>query len=580
MKTLKTILSAAGVFAIAALAMTSCSKEDAAQANGLNEEKTISVSVSGLMGEYAQNEDTKAGLVSNVRVSWTAGDKVYAFDGSQCLGELNVSLKDGNDYYAQLTGDLLEPVSGTTKITLVYATGYSATQGQAVTDGKLSFNISSQSSGSDSKNTPFVAFGTLNYTTGTPSLDKKVVDFTLATSVMRLNCTGLEASAAITGAKLKGMSNNCVLNVTNAGVELGQGAIDNISLTFADDFKASASGAQVLYAAIAKNGTASEQILEVKQTKTYEWSFGSKTRDAAKSINTICQLTEKIIPPYVEIPAKYDGEHVTTLKWYRQNIAITTSGNMSWKGGNDSAVKVPGTDEYVIIGDFFQWATHVGHCGIEADADKGLLIYTSFTNRMTDGSEATNAFEFKSPETGKKYWFGFKDSDDNNIIGNSPYYNKTAKDYRKYTSSVNLEKSDDVANIILGGSWRMPTSAEFKAMRDATYWAWDATDCGYYVFMPLSDEDKGHKSYESGYPKGGTYEKANAVLFFPAAGYGYNSNLSGSGSSIGYYWSSSLDFYSGYSGNAWYLNFRSDYVNPQNNSCYRSYGLTVRPVSD
>ena len=298
MKTLKTILSAAGVLAIAALAMVSCSKDESAQAGGLDRTGTISVSVSGLMGKYSQDEGTKTGLVSNVRVSWEAGDKVYAFDGSKCLGELNVSLKDGKDYYALLTGDLLEPAAGTTKITLVYASGFSATQGQAITDGKLSFDISSQSSGSDTDNTPFVAFGTLDYTEGAPSLNKKVVDFTLATSVMRLNCIGLEASAAITGAELIGMSDECVLNVSNAGAAVGQGAIGDISLSFADGFKASASGAQVIYAAIAKNSTASEQSLEVQQAKTYEWSFGSRAREAAKSINAICQMTEQ---PYITI---------------------------------------------------------------------------------------------------------------------------------------------------------------------------------------------------------------------------------------------------------------------------------------
>lgn len=568
MKKLRTTFLTAGILAIAALAMVSCSKEESAQAGGLDRTGTISVSVSGLMGEYTQNDDTKAELISNVRVSWKADDKVYAFDGTQCLGELNVSLKDSKDYYALLKGKLLEPAAGTQKITLVYASGYSATKGQTVTDGKLSFDISSQSSGSDSKNTPFVAFGTLDYTEGTPSLEEEIVDFSLATSVMRLNCTGLEASAAITGAKLKGMSNNCVLNVTDAGAELVQGAIGNISLSFADGFKASASGAQVIYAGIAKNGTESAQSLEVNQSKTYEWSFGSKTRDAAKSINAICPVS---IAPYVVIPAKYDGETVTDLKWYSQNLAISDSGNKTWKPGG-AAVKVPGTDEDVINGDYFQWAAYAGYCGNATDADKGLLIYKSFTSKMTDGSEAEDAFEYKSSEAGMKYYFWPTDSDD--YIGIMPYWNKTDEVYEKYADlglNVELEKSDDVANIILGGNWRMPTQDELTVMLFSTYWAWDANDCGFYIFIPGQGTlgEAGNIGTIAD-----TDDKAKAALFFPAAGAVYQE--SPSSEIAGSFWSGTRDYGPE---TVFFTYFQSDGANT---FCgmMRSSGLLVRPVSD
>ncbi len=565
MKKIRTILSAAGILAVAALAMISCSKEDVAQVSGLDEAKTISVSVSGLMGDYTQDDGTKAALISNVRVSWGAGDKVYAFDGTQCLGYLNVSLKDSKDYYALLTGELREPAIGTTKITLVYASGFSATQGQTITDGKLSFDISSQTGGSDSKNTPFVAFGTIDYTEGTPSLEDKIVDFTLATSVMRINCTGLEASTAITGAKLMGMSSECVLNVTNAGAELGQGAIGNISLSFADGYKASASGAQVIYAGIAKNSTASAQTLEVNQSKTYGWSFGNKTRDAANSINAICQLTE--ILPYVVIPAKYDGTNVTDLKWYRQNLAISPSGNKSWKGGNSSAVKVPGTAWDVINGDYFQWAAYEGYAQVEEQTveDRGLLVYESFTSRMTDGSETTDEFQFKSGKSFEK--------------SNAPYDDGDAS-YTKYCANDGktiLENNDDVANIILGDSWRMPTQAEFEAMCGATYWAWDATDSGFYVFKP----GEGTSGLAGNYGTiAYTDDKTKALLFFPCAGQCQNATLIFY-MGISPYWSSSgrtiLNSFYSYS----LALIDGGYVYPEYvDDCKRYLGYTVRPVSD
>ena len=64
--------------------------------------------------------------------------------------------------------------------------------------------------------------------------------------------------------------------------------------------------------------------------------------------------------------------------------------------------------------------------------------------------------------------------------------------------------------------WRMPTSAEFKAMKDATYWAWDSTDKGYYVFSPDASHTAGTRV--SSIPGGLSLN--DALLVFPAAGVG------------------------------------------------------------
>ena len=133
-----------------------------------------------------------------------------------------------------------------------------------------------------------------------------------------------------------------------------------------------------------------------------------------------------------------------------------------------------------------------------------------------------------------------------------------------------LPLENDAANVLWGDPWRMPTSAEFQALTNATYWKWDDTDKGYYIYAPQSG-DAGKVNNGTG-----TYVKSSALLFFPAAGHGDGAALFGAGSS-GNYWLSSL--YSSDPNYAYTLYFNSGTVTPQD--YYRRYrGQSVRPVSD
>ena len=96
MKSFKTIISCAT--ALLAATMISCNKENPMQDNGQDNipaSETISVCVDGLLGEYAQENDTKASLSGAIRMKWAAGDKVYAYDASKYLGYLNVTPSNG-----------------------------------------------------------------------------------------------------------------------------------------------------------------------------------------------------------------------------------------------------------------------------------------------------------------------------------------------------------------------------------------------------------------------------------------------------------------------------------------------------
>lgn len=126
-----------------------------------------------------------------------------------------------------------------------------------------------------------------------------------------------------------------------------------------------------------------------------------------------------------------------------------------------------------------------------------------------------------------------------------------------------LESSDDAATANWGGKWRMPTLAELEELldKDNCEWTWA------YNYNGVGQTGYVVKSKKAGYE--------DAVLFLPAAGDQWDSNLNGGGA-YGYYWSSelipwdsrypkSLNFYSGGCG-------AGDYYSS------RCYGFSVRPV--
>lgn len=280
----------------------------------------------------------------------------------------------------------------------------------------------------------------------------------------------------------------------------------------------------------------------------------------------------------------HDYVEINGVKWATQNLAITESGSMKWKGArtgeNPEAVKVPGTDSAVIVGDYFQWAAYVGYCGSQDGSDKGLLIYNSFTNDCCVGGDGSRAFTLKMVSPSDKYWppfyfFETKTQDGGGTHkGKSPYH-IMGTGYQKYNNSpadsyadykTVLDSDDDVANILWGNTWRMPKNEEFQSLYNVTYWAWDGTDLGYYVFLPAdADQSEGGASGEIG-----SLDKSKALLFFPCSGSGSNTTLSGNG----YYWSRNLNGTS--DADVMILSGAS----VQFSNIRRFCGCSVRPVSD
>ncbi len=131
------------------------------------------------------------------------------------------------------------------------------------------------------------------------------------------------------------------------------------------------------------------------------------------------------------------------------------------------------------------------------------------------------------------------------------YYTKS--NYSYSSNPTTLPADRDAARANWGGSWCMPTRADFKELYNECTWTWTTMN--------------GKNGYKVSSRKNSSY------IFLPAAGY-FGSSLFNAGS-YGSYWSSSLS--TSNTSCAYVLLFNSSNVNPSYNF-NRYYGHSVRPV--
>ena len=144
------------------------------------------------------------------------------------------------------------------------------------------------------------------------------------------------------------------------------------------------------------------------------------------------------------------------------------------------------------------------------------------------------------------------------------YCNNSNYGYNDFQDSkTTLDAEDDAAGYKWGGSWRMPTKADWDELLDNKNCKWNWIDAGNTEFGGIA----GYKvtSQKEGYK--------DRFIFLPAAGCRYGSYLYFVGS-FGGYWSSSLD--TDDSVDAWNVSFDSDGVDTKGNGRYG--GFSVRPV--
>ena len=132
---------------------------------------------------------------------------------------------------------------------------------------------------------------------------------------------------------------------------------------------------------------------------------------------------------------------------------------------------------------------------------------------------------------------------------------ENSKTYEKELGDISGNPQYDAARANWGGSWRLPSEAEFEELRNQCTWTWAIQG--------------GHKGYQV------TDSNGNSI-FLPAAGCRYLS-LSADEGDRGYYWSSSPN--ENYTQYAYGLGFDSSGHNVYWGSCNNNE-FSVRPVSE
>lgn len=186
--------------------------------------------------------------------------------------------------------------------------------------------------------------------------------------------------------------------------------------------------------------------------------------------------------------------------------------------------------------------------GIAADAvDLGLTSGTLWASWNVGAS----AIE----ELGSYYAWGETDGE-KELYNNATYkyYNTTSNEFISIGDNISGTEYD-VANVMWGDDWHMPTEAQIRELQNECTWTWikynDTVD-GYLV----------------------TGSNGNSI-FLPAAGYRSGYSLVNVGS-YGHYWSST--FSSDYSDRACEFYFHS--TNQNTNPSGRCFGNSIRPVKE
>ena len=129
----------------------------------------------------------------------------------------------------------------------------------------------------------------------------------------------------------------------------------------------------------------------------------------------------------------------------------------------------------------------------------------------------------------------------------------TMTKYNETDGLTTLEAEDDVAHVLWGGEWHIPTQAQMQELIDNCTWTWDTVN-----------EINGY-----------TVSGNGNSIFFPCAGF-YRATSPNYVGSRGTYWSSLLNNSKSYNANALYY-FNSNNIHADSFS-YRYNGNSVRPV--
>lgn len=383
-KTIRTILCAAAFSVLA----VSCQKEINEIKSVSGTKGTIEISINGLMGEYTQVDATKSELVNTVRVAWEGGESVYVYDGTKYLGSLASAL-DGNDNrYAVLSGTIDSPTGN--KLYLVHSP--LLTKAPAINDGKLSVSLAEQTT----LKAPFVVFATLDYTDG--NITDVIVPFTFATSVVRVNCTGLEPNTAISSAEISSVNTSCVLTFVDGAVMTSGAEEGTITRSNADGFgqtKVNAEGDASFQFAVPALTTSTGRILTVKQgdDEYIDDNFSKSSINPNLSVNTICTMRSKdSITPDSPIGTigTIGGRKAMVVNLYGAKYAVALR--------NEGATAESGTGSYGDYYGFEEAATYFHGSDLNVWRAPSMDEMKALTDMTREYDSTTPAVKFMSAD--------------------------------------------------------------------------------------------------------------------------------------------------------------------------------------
>ena len=160
---------------------------------------------------------------------------------------------------------------------------------------------------------------------------------------------------------------------------------------------------------------------------------------------------------------------------------------------------------------------------------------------------------------GYGYYFAWGETTTKSTYNWSTYSDRILTKYKNELGGKTvLDPEDDAAHVNWGGSWRIPTLAEWQELLDNCTWTW-TTQNGINGYMVTSNK--------AGY--------TDKFIFLPAAGYRDDGDLDNVGSygnywSPSYFWASLIEYFAG----DLYFNSDGRIISYKGRFC----GLSVRPV--
>lgn len=519
---MKKILKTALTVAVATLAVA-CAKEKPIVTE--TPEK-ITVSIDGIMGAYSESAGTKSEIETVARLKWNNGDKVYAYDGTDYLGELTASVEETDRTYAKLSGSINEP-SGDKPITLVHSPLFSSQP--EIAGGKISLDFSNQASAK----VPFLVYSVLPASTTAEQLGNNyVAKFTIATAIYKCNVAGMTEAGAVSKLCVSNTNTVCNLQLSDSEDPVVTGSVPGV-ISRTDGFTAADQRA-IATVALVQSPEATERKIEVyKGTNVYNANFSTREIAPAKSYNAVFAMEKEDAVVYFENDVAIGKAIAVRGFWTEEDEEAETQSTLYWAPvncGYEETGKV-NTDKDHRLGKLYQWGA----------GDSNLPYYYEGTKVV--------ARELYYDDPAPEPWY-----DDEVIIG-------TTSD----------EWNSDRGPCPDG--WRLPTSREFGVL------CGEQQDAGNDAWVSAGTYAGKINTYAGAEFFGENVDKtAGKGVFFPAAG--NRSMYSGFASArggVGRYWSNNVDCdYADYILN---LYFNDRKLDPQN-YYYRANGYSVRCVSE